>query len=191
MWESLANFTQSEHSADRACTGAAEADVGTTARKGPIGPPVGTVPAGSSVRRATMAKKALWRTITGGVAAAAVAIGVAFAVPAAAGTGGQAVVAGPNAMTLDSAVTPDKTAVCDRLKKHQQNRQALQTRLSADANTRGSIAWLRDKAASATASGDAALAKLYTDKAALRSQLLDPLKTVTADLEAVIRAQCS
>ena len=41
-----------------------------------------------------MAKKALWATITGGVAAAAaVAIALAFAVPAAAGTGGQAVVA--------------------------------------------------------------------------------------------------
>ena len=81
--------------------------------------------------------------------------------------------------------------MCDRLKKHEQNRQALQTRLSADANTRGSIAWLTAKAASATAAGDDALAKLYTDKAALRSQLLDPLKTVTADLDAVIQAKCS
>jgi len=89
-----------------------------------------------------MAKKALWATITSGVAAAAVAIALAFAVPAAAGTGGQAVVAGQNAaVSLQSAVTPDKPAVCDRLKKHEQNRQALQTRLSADANTRGSIAW--------------------------------------------------
>jgi hypothetical protein len=139
-----------------------------------------------------MAKKALWATITSGVAAAAVAIALAFAVPAAAGTGGQAVVAGQNAaVSLQSAVTPDKPAVCDRLKKHEQNRQALQTRLSADANTRGSIAWLTAKAASAGASGDHALAKLYTDKAALRSQLLDPLKTVTADLDAVIQAKCS
>ena len=138
-----------------------------------------------------MAKKALWGTITGGVAATAVAIAVAFAVPAAAGTGGQAVVVGQHAaMTPGGAATPDKTAVCDRLKKREQHRQALQNRLSADANTRGSIAWLTAKAASATASGDDALAKLYTDKAALRSQLLDPLKTVTADLETVIQAKC-
>jgi len=88
------------------------------------------------------------------------------------------------AMTPGGATTPDKTAVCDRLEKREQNRQAQQNRLSADANTRGSIAWLTAKAASATASGDDALAKLYTDKAALRSQLLDPLKAVTADLDA-------
>lgn len=188
MGESFANFTQSEHSADRACTGAAEADVGTVARKGPIGRPVGTVPAESSARRAMMAKKALWGTITVGGAAAAVAIAVAFAVPAAAQTGGQAVAAGHSAAA--AAVTPDKPALCDRLKKHEQRRQALQTRLDADANTRGSIAWLTAKAASATASGDQALAKLYTDKAALRSQLMDPLKTVTADLDAVIKAKC-
>jgi hypothetical protein len=120
------------------------------------------------------------------------AIAVAFAVPAGAETGGQAVAAGQNAAVGSaSAVTTDNPARCDRLKKHEQKREALQTRLSADANTRGSIAWLTAKAASASASGDGALAKLYTDRAALRSALLDPLKTVTADLDAVIKATCS
>jgi hypothetical protein len=137
-----------------------------------------------------MVKKAVWGTVAGGIAAAALATGVAFAVPAAAQTGGQAVAASQSATTAAAGTTPDKTALCDRLKKHQQKRQALQTRLGADANTRGSIAWLTAKAASATASGDQALAKLYTDKAALRSQLLDPLKTVTSDLDAVIAAKC-
>ena len=144
-----------------------------------------------------MTKKAVWGTIAGGIAAAALATAVAFAVPAAAQTGGQAVAAGQSAAVAASgAVTPDKTApdktaLCDRLKKNEQRRQAVQTRLGADANTRGSIAWLTAKAASATAAGDQALAKLYTDRATLRSQVMDPLKTVTADLDAVIKAKCS
>jgi hypothetical protein len=139
-----------------------------------------------------MEKRAVWSTIAGGIAAAALATAVAFAVPAAAQTGGQAVAAGQGAaIAAAGAVTPDKTALCDRLKKNDQRRQALQTRLGADANTRGSVAWLTAKAASATAAGDQALAKLYTDRAALRSQLMDPLKTVTADLDAVIKAKCS
>ena len=135
-----------------------------------------------------MAKRAVWGTVAGGIAATVLATAVAFAVPAAAQTGGQAVAAGQGAAV--GAVTPDKTALCDRLKKHEQRRQAQQTRLGADANTRGSIAWLTAKAASATASGDQALAKLDTDKAALRSQMMDPMKTVTADLDAVIKAKC-
>jgi hypothetical protein len=135
-----------------------------------------------------MTKKAVWGTI----AAATLATAVAFAVPAAAQTGGQAVAAGHSAAVVAAgAVIPDKTALCDRLKKNEQRRQAVQTRLGADASTRGSIAWLTAKAASATAAGDQALAKLYTDKATLRSQVMDPLKTVTADLDAVIQAKCS
>jgi hypothetical protein len=144
-----------------------------------------------------MTKKAVWGTIAGGIAAATLATAVAFAVPAAAQTGGQAVAVGQRAAVAASgAVTadktaPDKTALCDRLKKNEQRRQAVQTKLGADANTRGSIAWLTAKAASATAAGDQALAKLYTDRATLRSQVMDPLKTVTADLDAVIKAKCS
>jgi hypothetical protein len=145
-----------------------------------------------------MTKKAVWGTIAGGIAAAALATAVAFAVPAAAQTGGQAVAAGQGTAVVAAGAAipgktaiPDKTALCDRLKKNEQRRQALQTRLSADANTRGSVAWLTAKAASATAAGDQALAKLYTDRATLRSQVMDPLKTVTADLDAVIKAKCS
>ena len=66
----------------------------------------------------------------------------------------------------------------------------MQTRLQGDANTRGSIEWLKAKAAAATAAGDTALAKLYTDKASLRAQVVDPLKGVDADLQAVITAKC-
>ena len=143
-----------------------------------------------------MAKRMVWAPIGGGIATAALVAVVAFAVPAAAETGGQAVAAGQSAAAATAGeVATDQTApgpkaLCDRLKRQEQKRQALQTRLSADASTRGSIAWLTAKAASATASGDQALAKLYTDKAALRSQLLDPLKTVTSDLDAVIAAKC-
>ncbi|MCA1481416.1 FHA domain-containing protein, partial [Bradyrhizobium sp. NBAIM08] len=66
----------------------------------------------------------------------------------------------------------------DRIDKVLPKRQAVLTRLEGDANTKGSIAWLNARATTATSAGNAELAKLYTDKAALRSQVLDPLKTV-------------
>ena len=77
----------------------------------------------------------------------------------------------------------DRPAYCDRIDKALPKRQAVVARLEGDANTKGSIAWLTAKAATATSAGNAELAKLYTDRAALRSQVLDPLKTVTADLD--------
>ena len=134
-----------------------------------------------------MAKKALVGDAGGGFAAAAVATAIAFAVPAAAETGGQAVVAGQST----AAGQQDRPAYCDRIDKVLPKRQAVVTRLEGDANTKGSIAWLNAKAATATAAGNAELAKLFTDRAALRSQVLDPLKTVTADLVAVQQAHCS
>jgi hypothetical protein len=73
----------------------------------------------------------------------------------------------------------------------QTRREAAATRLQGDADTKGSIAWLTAKAAAATTATDANLAKLYTDKATLRSAVLDPLKTVNADRAAVIQANCS
>jgi hypothetical protein len=131
-----------------------------------------------------MAKRALWGTLVGAVAATAVAGTVALAVPAGAETAGQAVAAG------QAASVADNTALCDRLKKADAKRQAVATRLDGDANTRGSIAWLNAKAAAATSSGDTALAKLYTDRANLRTQILDPLKTIDTDLQAVIAVKC-
>jgi hypothetical protein len=111
---------------------------------------------------------------------------VAFAVPAAASqVSGQAVAVG------QAAVAVDRAADCDRLKKVQTRREATEARLQGDTDTKGSIAWLTAKAAAATATGDANLAKLYTDRAALRSQVLEPLKTVNADRATVIQANCS
>ena len=134
-----------------------------------------------------MAKKAIITVLATGFGAAAVATTIAFAVPAAAETGGQAVTVG-QAATVSQA---DRPAYCDRIDKVLPKRQAVVARLEGDANTRGSIAWLTAKATTATAAGNAELAKLYTDRAALRSQVLDPLKTVTADLTAVQQAHCS
>ena len=133
-----------------------------------------------------MTKKALV-AISVGFAAAAVATAIAFAVPAAAETGGQAVVAGQST----AAGQQDRPAYCDRIDKVLPKRQAVVTRLEGDANTKGSIAWLNAKAAAATAAGNAELATLFTDRAALRTQVLEPLKTVTADLVAVQQAHCS
>jgi hypothetical protein len=130
-----------------------------------------------------MAKKAFRGTLVGALAVAAVAGGVALAIPAGAVTAGQAVAVG-------QAAAVDDTALCDRLKKMEGRRQAAATRLDGDANTRGSVAWLQAKAAAATASGDAALAKLYTDKAALRTQIREPLQTVITDLQDLIAERC-
>jgi hypothetical protein len=130
-----------------------------------------------------MAKKAFRGTLVGAVAVAAVAVAVALAIPAGAVTAGQAIAVG-------QAAGADNTALCARLKKFEDKRRAVATRLDGDANTRGSVAWLQAKAAAATASGDTALAKLYTDKAALRAQLRDPLQTVITDLQAVIAEKC-
>jgi hypothetical protein len=133
-----------------------------------------------------MGKRAIVTAVGGTVAAVAVAATLAFAIPAAAGpVSGQAVAVG------QAAVAGAKATDCDRLKKVQSKREALETTLQGDANTKGSIAWLTAKAAAATTAGDANLAKLYTDRAALRSQVLDPLKTVDADRAAVIAANCS
>jgi len=121
--------------------------------------------------------------VAGGFAAAAVATAIAFAAPAAAQSGGQAVAVGQAAT--------DRPAYCDHIDKALQKRQDVVARLEGDVSTRGSISWLNDKAAAATAEGNAELAKLFTDKAAFRTQALDPLKTITADLVAVQQAHCS
>jgi hypothetical protein len=134
-----------------------------------------------------MAKKAIITVLATGFGAAAVATTIAFAVPAAAETGGQAVTVG-QAATVSQA---DRPAYCDRIDKALPKRQAVVARLEGDANTRGSIAWLNAKAATATSAGNAELAKLYTDRAALRSKALDPLKLIVDDLAAAQKAHCS
>ena len=134
-----------------------------------------------------MAKKAIIGMLAGGLAAAAIATVVAFAAPAAAETGGRAVAAGESAV----AAAQDRPAYCDRIDRVLPKRQAVVTRLAGDANTKGSIAWLNAKAATASSAGNAELAKLFTDRAALRSGVLDPLKAVTADLVAVQQAHCN
>ncbi|MET0863582.1 MAG: hypothetical protein ABWZ98_04550 [Nakamurella sp.] len=136
-----------------------------------------------------MGKKAVLTTVGAALTAVAAATALAFAVPAAAGSvTGQPVAV--DVVTASSS-TQDAAANCDRLKKIQTKREAAATRLAGDETTKGSIAWLTAKAAAASAAGDANLAKLYTDKAALRTQVLEPLKTVNADRAVIIEANCS
>jgi hypothetical protein len=137
-----------------------------------------------------MAKKAFWPAAAAGVGVAAIAATVALTVPASAQVVPGQAVAAAQSTAASSAAAGDTPAKCDRLKKNQDRRHAVETRLQADATTRGSIAWLTAKAASATAAGDTAAAKLFTDKATLRSQVLGPLQAVEADVDAVIKAQC-
>lgn len=131
-----------------------------------------------------MGKKAAASMVAGGFAAVALAAAISLAGPAAAQTSGQAIAAGQTAAA-------DRPAYCDHVDKALVKRQKVVTRLEGDADARGSIAWLNDKAAAATAAGNPELAKLYTDRSALRSQVLDPLKTLSADLTAVQQAHCS
>ncbi len=155
-----------------------------------------------------MGKKAAFGVVAGGLAAGAVAIALALAGPAAAQTAGQAVTAGQaaaagqavvagqavaagQAVVAGQATAADRPAYCDHVDKALDKRQRVVQRLEADAGTRGSIAWLNDKAAAATADGNSELATLYTDRSALRSQVLDPLKTIVADLTAVQQAHCN
>jgi hypothetical protein len=137
-----------------------------------------------------MGKKAVLGAVAGGLAAGALAFAMAFAGPAAAQTGGQAVAVG-QAVLAGQATAADRPAYCDHVDKALDKRQRVVQRLEADAGTRGSIAWLNDKAAAATADGNSELATLYTDRSALRSQVLDPLKTIVADLTAVQQAHCN
>ena len=137
-----------------------------------------------------MGKKAALGAVAGGLAAGALAFAMAFAGPAAAQTGGQAVAVGQAALA-GQATAADRPAYCDHVDKALDKRQRVVQRLEADAGTRGSIAWLNDKAAAATADGNSELATLYTDRSALRSQVLDPLKTIVADLTAVQQAHCN
>jgi hypothetical protein len=137
-----------------------------------------------------MGKKAVLGAVAGGLAAGALAFAMAFAGPAAAQTGGQAVAVG-QAVLAGQATAADRPAYCDHVDKALDKRQRVVQRLEADAGTRGSIAWLNDKAAAATADGNSELATLYTDRSALRSQVLAPLKTIVADLTAVQQAHCN
>ena len=88
---------------------------------------------------------------------------------------------------LDSAAP----AVCRHLDRISQRETKLITRLGADANTKGSIAWLKAKADAATQSGEPQLAALYSDRATKRSQVLDTLNAIGPDLAALVKAHCS
>lgn len=105
-----------------------------------------------------------------------------------AGLGAAVALASP-AAAADTAV--GKPAVCQHLDKIQQRDGKLVARLGADANTRGSIAWLKAKADAATQAGQTQLAAMYTDRASLRSQALDTLNAIGPDLTTLIKAHCS
>ena len=140
-------------------------------------------------------KRAAWGGIGAGAAVMVIAGALAFGTPALAGpsavAGTPVSAAAVGQAAVQQATAPkDAAARCDRLKKQQEKRRARLTRLQAGADTRGSVAWLTAKAKTATAAGDPALAKLYTDRAALRSKVVEPLQTVAGDLDAVIKTAC-
>ena len=130
-----------------------------------------------------MASKRTIRTaLTGGVLVTGLAASVVLAGPAAA----DAATAGRIAAV--DAATP---AVCRHLDKISRRQSKLIARLGADANTKGSIAWLKAKADAATQAGETQLAAMYTDRATRRSHLLDTLNAIGPDLAALVKAHCS
>ena len=131
----------------------------------------------------------MWGGFAAGAAAMAVAGAFVLGSPALAGTP-VPTAAVAQAAAAPSAAPKDATARCDRLKKHQEKQKTRLARLQGNAETRGSVAWLTAKASAATAAGDPALAKLYTDRAALRGKIVEPLKTVAGDLDALIKSAC-
>jgi hypothetical protein len=131
-----------------------------------------------------MASKRTLRTVlTGGVLVAGLGAAVVLASPAAA--------ADATTPWRIAALDAAKPAVCQYLDKISQRESKLITRLGADANTRGSIAWLKAKADAATQAGETQLAAMYTDRATRRSQALDTLNAIGPDLAALIKAHCS
>jgi hypothetical protein len=128
-------------------------------------------------------KRTIWTVLTGGVLVTGLGAAVVLASPAAAA---DATTAGRIA-ALDGA----KPAICQHLDKISQRESRLVARLGADANTRGSIAWLKAKADAATQAGETELAAMYTDRATRRSQILDTLNAIGPDLAALVKAHCS
>lgn len=127
----------------------------------------------------------------GAAVALAIAATVALAVPAAAQTTAQTT--GTSMTTTQPAALGQAVgtpAICARLDKISGRSQKLLTRLNADANTRGSIAWLTAKAAAATASGEPELASLYSDRATRRTELVQTLTAVGPELQTVVQAHC-
>lgn len=133
-----------------------------------------------------MARKVFRGVMAGGLAAAAIAVTVGFAVPAAA-TGGQPVAAASVAQGTESDGAPK---FCAKLDAIAQRGQTLLTRLNDDADTRGSIAWLTARAATATAAGNTDLAAKLTDRAARRTDLAQTLTTLGPELLDAAQAHC-
>jgi len=129
-------------------------------------------------------RRSLRTVVTGVVLVAGLGTAVVLASPAAAASPAPS----GRMAALDAAAKP---AVCQRLDKISQRQSTLITRLSADANTRGSIAWLTAKADAATQAGETQLAAAYTDRATKRSQALNTLNAIGPDLAALIKAHCS
>jgi len=130
-----------------------------------------------------MASKRTIRTaLTGGLLASGLAATVVLASPAAAAAAPAGRIA-----ALDIAAP----GVCRQLNHIAKRETTLITRLGADANTKGSIAWLKAKADAATQAGETQLAAMYTDRATKRGQLLDALNAIGPDLAALVKAHCS
>jgi hypothetical protein len=130
-----------------------------------------------------ISRRTIRKVLTGSVLATALAGPVLLAGPAAAA----------DANTAGRIAGPDGAApaVCRHLDRISQRESKLITRLGADANTRGSVAWLKAKADAATQAGETQLAAMYTDRATRRSQLLETLNAVAPDLAALVKAHCS
>jgi hypothetical protein len=91
---------------------------------------------------------------------------------------------GPSSPTSGSAVTGARLGhACSRLPGRITRLQKVQTRLHADAATKGSIAFLQARIDKATADGNTDLAKLLSDRMAVRKDIDAALPDVLTHLQ--------
>lgn len=134
-----------------------------------------------------------------GTAALAGALALGAAVPALAdATTTPTPTASPSThVTVDGStvtITTDLATVqawCTRDHKAQQRLTELQQRIQADAGTKGSVAWLRARAAAATAAGHPDHARRLTDRADRRQDRLPQIAAALTRLQNADSTVCS
>ncbi|GAA1863789.1 hypothetical protein GCM10009836_50170 [Pseudonocardia ailaonensis] len=123
------------------------------------------------------------RWMGGTIAAVVVAGGIA------AGTGVALADPGTPPSSAAPAAKPDKVCT-ERIPKALARIDKLSTRIGGDASTKGSTAWLQDRAQKARSSGHTALADLLDQRAADRPQRTQQLATLKTQLLDVQKKDC-
>jgi hypothetical protein len=88
-----------------------------------------------------------------------------------------------SAPSVSSTATPRLAQSCGRIPRRIQRLERVQARFHADANTKGSIAFLSARIDKARADGKADLARLLSDRLAVRKDIDSQLPDILARLQ--------